>query len=328
MHIHQYSILLQLFFFCYNCIEECRIFPVPPTAKPSEGTSFVCALPRTGDDFDGLVRLTSKDGATVTIETASETRQATVLAGEAVTESYPMSQRVTHGTENVGLIITSDNPISVHLDQPSWELDVGTCRPVAPEDTEFYTINYLGEQVTASFWPLSFYSVAAFEDDTTVTITENLGDHFEINLNRFDVFTEDGAEMSGGSLIDFTGWHISSDKPVSVFAGHGRVLFPGNPTNQYIHDSMPNFAELTTSYTTFPVGVGADDNGYMLRVLATIDSTEVTISDLGISETIDAGQYYQLQHNVSYSAFKVCHNWSDFTCGNLSLTDVFINFDA
>ena len=72
-----------------------------------------------------------------------------------------------------------------------------------------------------------------------------------------------------------------------MYAGHGRALFPGNNNNQYLHDTVPNTAQLGTSYTTFPIGFGADDTGYILRVLAASDDTLVTIADLGVSETLN-----------------------------------------
>lgn len=278
------------------------------TAKPTTGTSFIISIPRTGDDFDGLVRLTAQEEANVVIETATESREVVVPAMSEITEAFPMAQRVTFGLEAKGLMITSDNPISVHIDQPSWELDVAMARPLAAEDTEFYIINYLGDSVTASFWPLSFYSVAASEDNTIVEIfDEERQRRTTVELNTLDVYSEDASELGGvpGSLVDYTGLYISADKPISVFAGHGRVLFPGNNNNQYIYDSVPNTAEIGTSYTTFPIGFGADDTGYMLRVVSTVDGTLVTMPDLDVSETVDAGDYYQIEYTTSYNAFKV-----------------------
>ena len=264
------------------------------------------AFPRTGGDFDALLRMTAREETSYTIESSTETRQGTIPGMSSVTEVYPMEQRVTYGVETVGLIVTTDNPISVHLDQPSWELDVAMARPIDDDDTEFYVVTYLYSETTGSNRPLSFYYVAASEDDTNVEILNNEGRKLvEVTLDRFDVLSEDASEYTGGSDIDFTGVYVRSDKPVGVFTGHGRVRYPDNNNNNYIFDSMPNTAELGTSFTTFPLIFGPDDSGSVLRVMAVTDDTVITIDSLGVSESVNAGDYYELEHRESYDARKV-----------------------
>ena len=273
--------------------------------QSTEGTEFAVALPRTSNPFDGLVRMTAREETSYTIESSTETRQGTIPAMGSVTEVYPMEQRVTYGVETVGLIVTADNPISVHLDQPSWELDAAMARPIDDDDTEFYIINYLNEKTTLSGNPLSFYTVVAWEDDTTVEVMNNERSKVEVTLDKFEVLTEDAREYDGGHEFDYTGVYVRSDKPVGVFAGHGRVQFPDSSNINYICDSLPNTAELGTSFTTFPLVFGPDDSGSVIRVLAYTDDTVVTVDSLGVSEVINAGEFYELEHRISYDARKV-----------------------
>ena len=274
--------------------------------QSTEGTFFAVSLPRTAGTFDCLVTMTAREETSYTIESSTETRQGTIPAMGSVTEVYPMEQRVTHGLETVGLIVTTDNPISVNLDQPSWEVDAGMARPIHADGTEFFVVSYLNEKTTPSLRPLSFYSVVASEDDTTVEILNNeRRAKVVVTLDKFEVISEDASEYEDGSEFDYTGVYVRSDKPVSVYAGHGRVQFPDNTNNNYIYDSMPNTADLGTAHTTFPIIYGPDDSGYVLRVLAVTDGTTVSISSLDVSEEINTGEFYELDHRVARDAIKV-----------------------
>ena len=162
------------------------------------------------------------------------------------------------------------------------------------------------KQVTGSLHPLAFYMIIATEDNTMVEIFNGPNKLRDVQLNMFEVWSEDADELGPeGAFMDYTGLYISSDKPVSVMTGHGRVLFPNNNNYQYIFDSMPNSGEFETSYTTFPIGLGPETTGYILRVLAATDGTTVDIPDLGVSVTLAAGEYYELHHQTSYDSFKV-----------------------
>ena len=267
------------------------------------------ACPGTGSPYDCLIRMTAHhEDTSFTIESATETRQGNIDAINTHTEVFENSQRVTSGLETVGLFITSDFPISVHIDQPNWELDVAMARPVDAADVEYYVTSYLyTESTTSSFRPLSFYSIAASEDDTNVQVLDN--DRrviVDFVMNKFDVWTEDADDLGAqGADVDYTGVYVTSDKPVSVFGGHGRVHFPDNNNNNYVYDCMPSTGELGTMHTTFPILFGPDDNGYVVRVVAVSDDTTVTIASLGVSEVVNAGHYYELEHRVNKEALKV-----------------------
>ena len=102
--------------------------------------------------------------------------------------------------------------------------------------------------------------------------------------------------------MDYSGVHITSSNPISVVAGHGRVNTGDD--NQYVCDSMFSLSHAGYLYTTFPVLLGPDDNGYVVRVVATKDVTSVYVPDQ-FTVFLNEGEFVDIQHGDSDTAFEV-----------------------
>ena len=68
---------------------------------------------------------------------------------------------------------------------------------------------------------------------------------------------------------------------------------------------MPSLYNMDTAYTSAPVGVGPDNLGYLLRVVAVADSTQVSVAGLLSPLLLDAGQHVELLTNTSRQVVKV-----------------------
>ena len=69
---------------------------------------------------------------------------------------------------------------------------------------------------------------------------------------------------------------------------------------------MPSTSQLGTSYTTFPVGFGPAESGYVIRVVAASISTEVEIPGLLSPVNISRGEFVEVDINACREVYKVC----------------------
>ena len=69
---------------------------------------------------------------------------------------------------------------------------------------------------------------------------------------------------------------------------------------------MPSTSQLGTSYTTMPVGFGAAQSGYVIRVVAASMSTEVEIPGLLSPVIVDIGEFVEVETGDSRGVYKVC----------------------
>jgi len=66
----------------------------------------------------------------------------------------------------------------------------------------------------------------ATEDNTEIDVHYADGIHLEdehITLNKYEIFHKDSNFVEGNQKIDFTGSRVLATKPVSVYAGNGKV---------------------------------------------------------------------------------------------------------
>ena len=66
----------------------------------------------------------------------------------------------------------------------------------------------------------------ATEDNTEIDVHYADGIHLEdehFTLNKYQIFHKDSNRVEGNREIDFTGSRVLATKPVSVYAGNGRV---------------------------------------------------------------------------------------------------------
>ena len=150
------------------------------SAAGSEGTQFVFSFPRGGlASYQTEVRITARKEATVTLTDATSQDVFEVPTGGSATYTGDLSQRVTHGIEEKGFKLTSDAPVSVVIGCPDYSdplsPDDMLLRPLSADDMDFVITSFAGS-ATPSSEPLSFFSITASENDTTVSIYNNGGE--------------------------------------------------------------------------------------------------------------------------------------------------------
>ena len=83
------------------------------------------------------------------------------------------------------------------------------------------------------------------------------------------------------------------------------LMQPIGPHFAYVSDMMPSVDHLDTAYTSAPVVIGPDDLGYVIRVVAVADSTQVYVAGLLSPLLLNAGQHVEVLTNTSSQIARV-----------------------
>ena len=153
----------------------------------SEGTRFAFSFPRAHKaSFDTEIRMTAREAATVTLSSVNSIDVIMVPAAGSATYTGDFIHRVTHGLEQKGFLLTSDTPVSVTIGCPDnsdrYTPDNILLRPLSADDTEFVIASFIGSSRGHYEKPQSFFSIAASEDNTNISIYDNDGDIYSTQI--------------------------------------------------------------------------------------------------------------------------------------------------
>ncbi len=213
--------------------------------------------------------------------------------------------------EDLGIHVTSDDPISVYVDvffPQGTDSYLGL--PVNTLDTDYLVLAYNARTSQGQFGvpdttPLfnfaSQYLLIATQDDTTVNVTPGAGDidcpAMSVTLNAGQTWRHrSGCDRDNGDDLkdtDVTGTRIASDKPVAVIAGSEVTQIPSRDfiaANQIFEQITP----LSTWGTSFLTAPFANRESDLFRILAAVDGTEVRI-DGALVATLNAGEFHEQQ---------------------------------
>ena len=161
----------------------------------SEGTHFVFSFPHGHADFsfDTEIRITSREEVNVTLISKLSQDVMVIPSRGHVTYVGDPSQRVRHGLEDKGFELISDSPVSVIIGSTDYSNkyspDNMLLRPLSAEDTDFVITSFLSSTLGSAYAPLSFFSIAASDDDTTIQIYDNSREIYTTqSLNRLVIF--------------------------------------------------------------------------------------------------------------------------------------------
>jgi len=271
------------------------------TATSSEGTHFVIAFPPpygTAEDLE--LRFMARETTGVIIFGKNVHDQFNVTADELYIKTIdnmfiPMFM-VSTGIEDKAFEVTSDLPISftygVQSHTRSSRPDQILARPLA-DSADYYVMTKTGVNLTNND-ENNFYTISAVHDYTTVTIYEpRTAQTSVISLNRFQTYTNVG----GSDNDDFTGTHITANRNISVISGNARY-YATYDQEHYFCDMLPPVRELGLYYTSFPIVYGERHTGYFVRVVATVNNTDVHIPAQSV-KTLNAGEYLEIQQDIS-----------------------------
>lgn len=160
-----------------------------------------------------------------------------------------------------------------------------------PQSTDMtYLID--GDKLGTDYFVLGYYatlndqmSVQATEDNTKITFSPKGAASFEVTLNA-------GETYMYAANTNLTGSRVVSDKPITLFSGNQCTNIPaGVSACDHIVEQMPSVDALSSSYLLAQTP-RTGTLGNVMRVVATVDATEVSVNG-SVVATLNAGDYYE-----------------------------------
>jgi RHS repeat-associated protein len=139
-------------------------------------------------------------------------------------------------------------------------------------------------------------TLVATEDDTTVTITPSITAAGHPAGVPYNVFLEEGQTyrlVAGGFVnsTELTGTEISSDKPVTLLAGHPNAFVPlAFGTADHIVEQLPSLDTWGRRFFTVPLA--SRFGGDTFRFMASEDDTTIVINGQ-VVDTLDRGEVHE-----------------------------------
>ncbi|MBI3870840.1 MAG: HYR domain-containing protein [Verrucomicrobia bacterium] len=279
-------------------------------APSSSGTEFWLGFPGNFSDSGAVpqaaLNIVGRPGTSGLVEMLSpnlslpftipdNARSVTVLL-PASTDSGLISD----GVQTNGVHITASEPVSIvgmnHADASS---EGFLALPVEALGREYIVLGYGNTHEGVEFLNGSEFSIAASEDNTTVTFvlpadgSNGPKAARTVVLSRWQTYHLRQAQGKPG---DLSGTVITSDRPVAVFGGHRCAAVPDSSVwtcNHLVEQLPPTSAWGARFYTQpFQTRLGGD----RLRVLAARAGTQVTVTPLGglpVLYALDRGQFFE-----------------------------------
>jgi hypothetical protein len=264
----------------------------------NKGDEFILGfLPNINQGGSVELHLTADSATNVEIEypvgTSIET--TTINPGTIKIISLPLTTW-TSWTANVVAanlirVTGSDEFVAYMVNRQPFTTDTALGLPVDTMNTEFIVIDY-----NPRFGGSQFLVYAAF-DDTNVTITpttnmvgRSAGTPFNVELNRGEGYYARSATLDATNSL--TGTTISSTRPVGMANGNVCTQVPGGTA------SCDHIFEVAQPVQTWGLEIGVANlpqrpGGSIYRVVASEDSTAVTLDGTPLPNLLNAGEFYE-----------------------------------
>jgi len=209
--------------------------------------------------------------------------------------------------------VIADQEIGVYaLSQATTTSDAFVVLPTKVLGQEYYVLAYNsdgkgnGSSGIAGPSTPSQFAVLATEDNTTITITPKTATYNyglspqTITLNQGESYLVQAKITAQNLRSDLTGSHVTSTKPIAVFAGQQRATVPIEFADTLLSrdcliEQMPPVRAWGKNafLTPYPLPADAASNGYdVYRILAAYDSTQVFIDGISLRSYLNAGGEY------------------------------------
>jgi hypothetical protein len=216
-----------------------------------------------------IIHLGAKDSKTYRIESNREFMLRSTLADQHVVK------------------VTSDMPIVCYgLNHKHYSADAFMAMPRKVAGTEFRVMAYRNSRRQPTFKRPSQFAVAAFEDNTTVTITPTArtingkpaGVPFQVNLRAGEAIQIQAKPDT--NELDLTGSIVRSDKPVTVYAGHSRSEIPSDSgtSSDHLAETLPPVHTWGKKFIVADYPFPGTSQSDLLRVLALDNNTKVFVN--------------------------------------------------
>ncbi len=205
--------------------------------------------------------------------------------------------------------VETDEPVTVYAhSQAITTSDAFLVLPVEAVGFEYYIMSYSSdgsENVGAYGRTPSQFLIVATEEQTTITINTTVATYLHpagmrrIVLDKGYSYLVQATFDAGVKNPDLTGTHITADKPIVVFGGHQRSVIPITDNNASSRDCLieqiPSVSTWGKNAFVIPPHETRDTiatKGSLFRILASQDSTEITINN-NLVTTLDKGEFYE-----------------------------------
>lgn len=250
------------------------------------------------------VTVTSREGADFTITYGtSETIIGNYTVGAnsstIIQIDYNILESIGEGLENKGIHLVSTKPVNVYaLNYRTQSSDVALIYPTESLGKDYFAMCYTPSPTTNNESNSQFLIVAS-DNNTTVKITPSVYTHsgrqakteFSVVLNKGQSYQVQSKNSNIPGQGDLTGSHISSNKPVAVFAGSMAAPVPATGSSyDHLYEQMPPTGTWGRTFFTVPLLSKLKDT---YRIMAAEDETTFTIEATNTTRTLNKGQFFE-----------------------------------
>lgn len=302
IHLRKLRRLLYIFFAAISI--ECAHSQVT-----TEGKEFWLAFMENEDNGGASevnleIYLSAKERSTVNISAplTNFSLSVEVLPGISQIIQIPTEEFMptTVGRSNIGMRVTSDNPISVYaLNKRVASADAAVILPLNALGKEYYVTAHLEpEGDRSTFTRESQMLILAVQDDTEVEITPsvpigNLSANvpFRVTLDAGEVYFLKSANFDiTGTLVKSVSSNSDDCKNIAVFGGNVFTNVGGcGDARDHLFEQM--FPISTWGKNFLYVPYATRQGGDYVKIIASKDNTEINITGEE-TITLNAGEYY------------------------------------
>ena len=195
----------------------------------------------------------------------------------------------TLGVEIKAIRITSDSELQIVVYKSNlWDADAYTVPSQPANDSVYFTTAYVGNGQYCFFIEKQFYLVTTFYDDTFISVTQQDGVSYEVELPNFGTFVQTTTDPNNRVA---SGTKISSSKHINVISGnvctYNRAAIYNGFDGAYA-SNIPSVGNLGQVYVVPRISNGYPDAGFSVSVVAATNDTIVECD--GDVRYLDGGQ--------------------------------------
>lgn len=245
---------------------------------------------------------------TISINQGGYTQNFTVAANQTTEIFIPQSIAINDINQSIldrGIQITTQDEVSVscanYVDNTVDETQITSMDGLG---TAYRILAYRGYAEPFVGAHSSEFLIVASEDNTIIQITPSMNTMggnpanvpFNITLQKGQSYLVQGSS----SVIDFTGTTIvglnGDCRPFAVFEGAQMTWVPNScATGDHLFTQCKPITQWSKEYLVAPL---KDFSSFLIRVLANVDNTIVTVNGTDVA-TINAGEYFEQSYSTA-----------------------------
>lgn len=243
--------------------------------------------------------------ATVEITSLAEPgSKETIILGANESKTYRIEKDrgfmmiSTIESEQVIKVKSSAPIVCYGLNHKRYSADAFMAMPRKSAGTEFRVMSYRNSRRQPTFKRPSQFAIAAFEDNTTVTIIPTArtvngkpaGQPFQVVLRAGEGLQVQSKPDT--NELDLTGSIVRSDKPITLYGGHSRSEIPSDSgtSSDHLAETIPPVHTWGKRFVVADYPFPGTSQSDLLRVLALNNNTRVSINGAEWT-TLNADQF-------------------------------------